>query len=84
MFNWFKTMVLMAGMMCLFGILGFSMGGTDGMVMALVMGGAMNLYMYWNSDKMVLKQYSAKEVSEASEPEFYAIDRKSTRLNSSH
>jgi heat shock protein HtpX len=45
------------------------------MVMALLFGGAMNLFAYWFSDKMVLKMYNAQEVDETSAPQFYAMVR---------
>ena len=45
------------------------------MIMALIFGGAMNLFAYWFSDKMVLRMYNAREVDETSAPQFYAIVR---------
>ena len=45
------------------------------MLMALVFGGAMNLFAYWFSDKMVLRVYNAQEVDAASAPQFYAMVR---------
>jgi heat shock protein HtpX len=73
--NWLKTTVLMAAIVALFGIIGSCLGGFDGMVMALVFGGAMNLFAYWFSDKMVLRMYNAREVDETSAPQFYATIR---------
>ncbi len=35
----------------------------------------MNLFAYWNSDKMVLSMYGAREVDERSAPELYALVR---------
>lgn len=75
MFNWFKTALLMAAIVALFGMVGAMIGGAQGMLMALVLGGAMNLIAYWFSDKMVLSMYSAHEVDETSAPQFYAIVR---------
>jgi heat shock protein HtpX len=43
------------------------------MLIALLLGGAMNLWAYWNSDKMVLRMYHAQEVGPVEAPEFYAI-----------
>ena len=73
--NWLKTSLLMAAIMALFGVLGSYMGGASGMLMALVFGGAMNLFAYWFSDKMVLRMYNAQEVDAASAPQFYAMVR---------
>lgn len=75
MFNWFKTALLMAAIVALFGMVGALIGGAEGMLMALVLGGAMNLIAYWFSDKMVLSMYNAHEVDETSAPQFYAIVR---------
>ena len=75
MFNWVKTAMLMAAIMALFGVVGGIFGGREGMLMALVFGGAMNVFSYWFSDKMVLKMYNAREVDETSAPRFYAMVR---------
>jgi heat shock protein HtpX len=50
-------------------------GGKLGMLLALVFGGAMNVFSYWFSDKMVLKKYNAQEVDETSAPQFYGMVR---------
>ena len=73
--NWLKTSLLMAAIMALFGVIGSYMGGASGMMMALAFGGAMNLFAYWFSDKMVLRMYNAQEVDAASAPQFYAMVR---------
>lgn len=69
--NWIKTSVLMAGIMALFGVIGGYLGGSSGMLLALLFGGAMNVFAYWFSDSMVLKMYRAREVDETSAPQFY-------------
>lgn len=73
--NWLKTTVLMAAILALFMIVGGLIGGKSGMLMALLFGGAMNLFAYWNSDKMVLRMYNAQEVDEQSAPELYGMVR---------
>ena len=75
MFNWVKTAMLMAAIMALFGVVGGMIGGESGMLLALVFGGAMNVFSYWFSDKMVLKMYNAREVDETSAPQFYGMVR---------
>jgi heat shock protein HtpX len=75
MFNWVKTAMLMAAIMALFGVVGGMVGGRSGMLLALVLGGAMNVFSYWFSDKMVLKMYNAQEVDESSAPQFYGMVR---------
>jgi heat shock protein HtpX len=69
--NWLKTSILMAGILALFGAVGGAFGGQQGMLIALVMGGAMNLWAYWFSDKAVLKMYRARQVDAATAPGFY-------------
>jgi heat shock protein HtpX len=71
--NWFKTTILMAGIVALFGAMGAALGGQQGMILALLVGGAMNFFAYWFSDKMVLKMYNAREVDDTSAPQFYGM-----------
>ena len=73
--NWLKTSILMAGIMALFGVIGAYIGGSSGMLLALLFGGAMNVFSYWFSDTMVLKMYNAREVDEYSAPQFYNMVR---------
>ncbi|KAF7600808.1 MAG: protease HtpX [Candidatus Dactylopiibacterium carminicum] len=75
MFNWLKTSILMAGIVALFGAVGGMIGGQQGMILALVFGGAMNVFSYWFSDKMVLRMYNAREVDAASSPYLYNMVR---------
>lgn len=71
-----KTFVLMAGLMALFLAAGQAIGGQQGLLMALLIGGAMNFAMYFFSDKMVLRMYGAHVVSEQEAPELYRmVDR---------
>ena len=71
--NWLKTSILMAAIMALFGMIGSYIGGSQGMLLALVFGGAMNFFSYWFSDSIVLKMYNAREVDQTSAPQFYAM-----------
>ncbi len=73
--NWLKTAILMAAIMALFGTVGVALGGVQGMLLAFAFGGAMNIWAYWNSDKMVLRMYNAREVDESSAPQFYRLVR---------
>lgn len=73
--NWLKTSILMAAILALFGAIGGMVGGASGMLVALLFGGAMNVFAYWFSDRMVLKMYNAREVDEASAPQFYNMVR---------
>ncbi|WP_420560221.1 zinc metalloprotease HtpX [Tepidicaulis sp.] len=73
--NMVKTGMLLAAMTALFMGIGFMLGGEAGMLLALLLAGGMNLFAYWNSDKMVLRMYGAREVDEAAAPEFVRIVR---------
>ena len=71
-----KVFVLMAGLTALLVSLGGAFGGQGGMIMALVFAGAMNFFMYFASDKMVLRMYGAQVVDERQAPELYRmVDR---------
>ncbi len=73
MFNLMKTAVLMAAITGLFMALGSVLGGSQGMMIALVIALGMNFFSYWFSDKLVLKMYNAQEVDETSAPQFYRM-----------
>jgi heat shock protein HtpX len=74
--NNMKTFILMAGLMALFLVAGQLIGGQQGLMMALVMGSAMNFIMYFFSDKMVLKMYGARVITRDDSPQLYdMVDR---------
>ncbi len=71
-----KTWVLMAGLMGLFLLAGQLLGGSQGFVLALILGSAFNFIMYFFSDKIVLRMYGAQVVTEEQAPELYRmVDR---------
>ncbi|MCF8191440.1 MAG: zinc metalloprotease HtpX [Burkholderiales bacterium] len=71
--NWLKTGLLMAAIVALFGAVGLALGGAQGMLLALLIGGGMNVFAYWNSDSIVLRMYNAREIDAQSEPRFYRM-----------
>ncbi|MCW5710955.1 zinc metalloprotease HtpX [Shinella yambaruensis] len=73
--NIVRTAMLLAAMTALFMGVGLLIGGKGGMMIALLVAIAMNFFSYWNSDRMVLSMYGAKEVDERSAPEYYGIVR---------
>lgn len=73
--NMMKTAMLLAAMTALFMGMGFLIGGSTGMVIAFVIAAGMNLFSYWNADRMVLSMHHAREVDAASAPEFHALVR---------
>ncbi len=74
--NYMRTTFLLALMTAIFVGVGYLLGGPTGMLIAFVIAAGMNIFAYWNSDKMVLRMYGAKEVSEAQSPEFVRMVRR--------
>ncbi|MEM9937861.1 MAG: zinc metalloprotease HtpX [Pseudomonadota bacterium] len=60
-----KTFALLAAMTALFMSVGFMVGGTGGMIFAFVIAAGLNVFSYWNSDKIVLRMQGAKQVDES-------------------
>ncbi|HUO91849.1 MAG TPA: zinc metalloprotease HtpX [Rhizomicrobium sp.] len=75
MANLIKTGFLMAAMTGLFLVVGFLVGGQMGMVIAFLFAAGANLFAYWNSDKMVLSMYGAREQNETTAPELVHLVR---------
>jgi len=73
MMNSLRTGILMASMTGLFLAIGFIMGGTGGMLIALAIAVGMNAFAYWNADKMVLRMYNARQVDKRSAPSLVGI-----------
>jgi heat shock protein HtpX len=73
--NQIKTFILMAVLTILLVWVGSLVGGRNGAVLALVFAGVMNFGIYWFSDRIVLKMYRAKPVTEAEQPALYRIMR---------
>jgi heat shock protein HtpX len=71
MFNTFRTFALLAGMTALFMVVGYFIGGTSGMMLALAFAAATNIFAYWNSDKLVLRMQNAVPVERSRAPELY-------------
>ena len=74
--NVLKTMVLMVTLTLLLVAVGGLLGGRSGMTLALIIAFGMNFVSYWFSDKIVLRMYRARAVSEAEEPALYEIVRR--------
>ena len=71
--NGFKTLILLSALTALLMALGFTFGGSKGAVIAFVIAFGMNIFSYWNSDKIVLRMHNAQEVDAKSAPEFYTM-----------
>ncbi len=64
-----RTAVLLAAMTALFGVVGFLLGGQQGMVLALIFAAGTNLFAWYSSDKMVLRMHNAVEVNARTAPD---------------
>jgi len=73
--NMVRTAMLLAFMTALFMAIGYLIGGTGGMMIAFIIAACMNMFSYWNADKMVLRMHHAVEVDAHSAPEYYGIVR---------
>lgn len=73
--NTLKTTFLLTALTLLLLFFGKALGGNSGMMFALIMAGVMNFVSYWFSDKIVLRMYGAKQVTEAESPRLYGITR---------
>ncbi|PTQ13398.1 zinc metalloprotease HtpX [Sphingomonas oleivorans] len=71
--NGFKTTMLLAAMTALFMGLGYTIGGSGGAIIALLVAGGMNLFTFWNADKIVLRMHGAREVNRENCPEFVGL-----------
>jgi heat shock protein HtpX len=73
--NTVKTGMLLAALTALFGAVGYMLGGTTGMMIALGLAVATNLFAYWNSDRLALNAHNAVEVDERTAPELVRMVR---------
>ena len=71
--NGFKTLVLLSALTALLMALGYTFGGGQGAIIAFIVAAGMNLFSYWNSDKIVLRMHDAREVDAATAPDFHAL-----------
>ena len=72
------TFSLMLALTLLMVMIGNYFGGNQGMLMMLIISVGMNFFTYWNSDKIVLAQYRARQVDERTAPGLYAIVKRLT------
>ncbi len=71
--NYVRTAILLAGLTALFMGVGFLIGGQSGALIALVVAAAINLFSYWNADKLVLSMHGAQEVDEHTAPDLVRL-----------
>lgn len=73
MSNNIRTLMLMLVLTLLFVWVGGALGGGRGAFLALIVAAGMNFFAYWFSDKMVLRQYRAREVGPEDNSPLYRI-----------
>ncbi len=66
-----RVALMLAAMTGLFLGAGYLIGGQGGMIIAFLLAAGMNLFAYWNSDKMVLRMHNAREVDARTAPDLY-------------
>src|SRR5512135_2657895 len=71
--NTMKTFLLMALLTVLLVVIGRVIGGQGGMVIAFVFAIVMNFGRYWFSDKIVLRMYGAREMSQTDNPALFQM-----------
>lgn len=71
--NYLRTAILLAGLTALFGAVGYAVSGEGGMIIALLAAGAMNLFAWWNSGKMVLRMHNAQPIGPQDAPRLFTM-----------
>ena len=74
--NRIKTTFLLTCLTLLLVAMGSAIGGQSGMIIAFLIAGGMNFFSYWYSDKLVLKMYKAREVSDTENPSLHGMVRR--------
>lgn len=70
-----KTVFLLTFLTVLFVFIGYSFGGTSGMLIAFLIAGGMNFYAYYYSDQQVLKHYNATPIEDTRHPVYKITQR---------
>ena len=73
--NGLKTAFLFGVLGALFVLIGGAIGGKAGLIWGLVLAIGVNVFSYYNSDKIALRTMGARPVSEAEQPAMYRIVR---------
>jgi heat shock protein HtpX len=81
--NFVRTMLLLSVLTALFMGVGYLIGGTGGMMIALLFAIGTNAFAWWNSDKVALRMHDAEPVTRASAPELFdMVQRLATNAGS--
>lgn len=71
--NAVRTGLLLAALTGLFLAVGYLLGREQGMMIAFILAAGLNLFSYWNADKIVLRMHGAQQVDRRSAPDFFAL-----------
>jgi len=71
--SYVKTAILMAAMTALFMGVGYLIGGSGGALVALVVAAALNVFTWWNSDRLVLRMHNAQPVTQGDRMGLHAL-----------
>ncbi|HTJ39587.1 MAG TPA: zinc metalloprotease HtpX [Dactylosporangium sp.] len=74
-FNGLKTAALLGLLTSLILLVGYWLGGSTGLVIAVFLSLGMNAFSYFYSDKLALRAMNAQPVTEAQAPQLYAMVR---------
>ena len=70
-----KTVFLLTFLTVIFVFIGYSFGGSSGMLIAFLLAGGMNFYAYYYSDQQVLKHYDATLLEDSRHPVYKITQR---------
>ncbi|MBU8543326.1 MULTISPECIES: zinc metalloprotease HtpX [Roseomonadaceae] len=73
MSGYLRTAVLLAGMTAIFVGVGFMLGGQQGMVIAFLVACGMNVFAWWNSDRMLLRMHNAQPIGPGDAPRLFQM-----------
>lgn len=80
MLNQLKTFILLASLTAVLLLIGQILGGTSGVIFALIFALFINFLSYWYSDKIVLKLYRAEEINKHKEHRLYSLVHETAKL----
>jgi heat shock protein HtpX len=68
-----RTALLLAGLTALFAAVGFVIAGEQGMILAFLLACGMNVFAWWNSDRVVLRMHNAQPIGPQDAPRLYEM-----------
>ncbi|KAA5802276.1 zinc metalloprotease HtpX [Alkalicaulis satelles] len=79
--NGLRTFMLLAALTALFMGVGYLIGGPGGAMLALGLAAAMNVFAFWNADKLMLRMHGAREIlPDERDPRLYQFASDTARM----